>query len=467
MKNDELRPHAEAFCKTRTGAWKLIGRVGSGNSASVYQLEAGDRTAALKIYHPRFFEGSNAGVEKRRVLNQMSLQGHGNPNLIDFFDAGEINDTHFLLMEFFPWRSLDQQLGTIDRSKIGEIISKISDAAEYLEGRNFVHRDIKPANVLVSDNCEEVKLLDLGVMRPISTDDNTGGTDQGYSLPFVATAQYSSPAYLFREGPPTADMWKALTFYQIGAVLHDLLMRRPLFQSEVRTGNRYRVAAAVLLTTPEVHAPEAAPWLVALARNCLVKEDGFRLNRVSWNSFHADRRLNLDELRNQLGLRRFESADRTDSMEQLKLRLNRGRETLIDICRHILRKENFPNAGMRKDLRSTPHSRSVMFSFIPRASQDPNTKLHFILRISMQNNYQDQVDIFLSSFMTKQDGKIPCKYNEYLLWTTKLDDLEIEHEQLTSLLTEQFIGRYAEGDSHLHMFQSSHESTLEVDVGWV
>lgn len=52
-------------------------------------------------------------------------------------------------------------------------------------------------------------------------------------------------------------MWRALTFYQLGAVLHDMLMKRPLFDDEVRTKNRYRVAAAVLHTTPEVWAPDA------------------------------------------------------------------------------------------------------------------------------------------------------------------------------------------------------------------
>ena len=226
MKDNALCSYAKAFCDDSQDGWELIDEIGSGNSASVYKLMSDDRVAALKIYDPRFFEGDKAVVEKRRVLDQMSLKGHEHPNLIDFFRAGEIGSTYFLLMEYLPWKSLDQRLETIERTEIAGIISKIAAAAEYLEERNFVHRDIKPENILISDDDRKIKLLDLGVMRPISTE-SSGGTDHGYALPFVATAQYSSPAYLFRDGEPTEDMWKALTFYQLGAVLHDLLMQYP------------------------------------------------------------------------------------------------------------------------------------------------------------------------------------------------------------------------------------------------
>ena len=109
-RRDELWPYAEAFCGRAGHEWELIDKIGSGNFASVYQLEADGRAAALKIYRPRFFEGDSATVERRRVVDQMRLKGHGHPNIVDFFEAGEINDTYFLLMEFFPWQSMEQRL---------------------------------------------------------------------------------------------------------------------------------------------------------------------------------------------------------------------------------------------------------------------------------------------------------------------------------------------------------------------
>ena len=459
---DALCSYAKAFCDNSQDSWELIDEIGSGNSASVYKLISDDRTAALKIYEPRFFEGDKSVVEKRRVLDQMSLKGHGHPNLIDFFDAGEIDSTYFLLMEYLPWKSLDRRIKTIERTEIAGIISKIAAAAEYLEGRNFVHRDIKPENILISDDDQKVKLLDLGVIRPISTE-SSGGTDHGYALPFVATAQYSSPAYLFRDGEPTEDMWKALTFYQLGAVLHDLLMKYPLFMNEVRTQNRYRVAAAVLLTVPEVHASDTPPWLVALARNCLVKVDDLRLNRVDWSSFHADRRSNIDEQRRRLGLQQSGSATHRDSEERIRVRLDSGRDFLLEICRHIRQRENFPQTRIDDEGSSiTSNSRMINFIFSPRHAVKSSTKLHFILRLSVQSEYNDQVDIHFSAFLTK-DGEIPDEYDdERLLWSTLLANLNQENDQLVSLFTDEFIFHYAAADDQLNVFEKGKDSVLAI-----
>ena len=464
--DDSLRPYAEAVCADL--GHEVIKKIGSGNSSSVYKVTADGQAAALKIYHPRFFEGDAADVEKRRVLEQMSLKGHGNPNLIDFLAAGRVKETYYLLMEFFPWRPLDQCLDALDRFEIAGIISKIADAAEFLECRNFVHRDIKPANILISDDCKEVKLLDLGVIRTISAEIGSDGTDQGYALPFVATAQYSSPAYLFRESPPTENMWKALTFYQLGAVLHDLLMARPLFDHEVRTRNRYRVAAAVLFSTPEVQASDVPPWLVALARNCLVKNDAVRLSRVYWNSFHVERRSNINEMRGRLGLGTFEAPTCSDSNadrnreERLKVRLDRGLESLIEFCRHVLRREGFPQAGMRRISSNLPLCRRITFSFSPTNSVEQTTKLHFVLRLSAQNESCDYADVFLTSYLTKCDGIVPEEHKGNLLWTTRLDDLEAEGDQLISCLLEEFINYYATADDQLRVFEENANTVLEI-----
>lgn len=459
MNRDILWPHAEAFCKSGNGMWELVKKIDSGNSASVYKLRSKNQEAALKIYHPRFFEGGHAKVEKRRLLDQMSLRDHGHPNLIEFYEAGEINETCFLLMEFLPWKSLAERIKTVNRSDIPGIISKVAAAAEYLETRGFVHRDIKPANIMISDDCQGVKLLDLGVIRQITADDRSGGTDQGYALPFVATAQYSSPAYLFRSEQPTPAMWKALTFYQLGAVLHDLLMRYPLFDKEVRTQNRYRVAAAVLLSNPEIQSVGVPPWLISLARNCLGKDDDLRLRRVHWNSFHKSRPLNYQELRGKLGLNPSKDdshmGSRAHRRERIRVQLEKGQNFLIELCRHVFRKEGFPNTGMTRNNNTAETSREIDFSFKPENARNPSTLMHFVLRYSLQEDSQEQTDLSLSSFLTKNEGLLPTEIDGDLVWTTSFDQIEGENGELVSLLTDEFIYRYSLADDQLISFEES------------
>ena len=453
---DQLLPYAKNFCASRRS--RLIEPTGAGNSASVYRIAHNQTEVALKVYDPRFFSTDHAAVEERRILDQLTLRGHSHPYLIDFLDAGRLCDTYYLLMEYLPWPSLDKRVSQIDPAKIPSIISQVASAAEFLETRNFVHRDIKPANILISPDHEHVKLLDLGVIRPISPIDGPPETDHDYALPFVATAQYSSPAYLIRDGPPTPDMWTALTFYQLGAVLHDLIMRRPLFEREARTGNKYLLAAAVLNNSPEIHAPYAPPPLIALARNCLTKDDAQRLSRVSWTRFHPQTPDNLDALRATLGLRQSTNYDSnksqvtTERHEYAKVVLQNGADQLLDISRHILLQESFPTAEFKPLIPAGPNSTTIVITLRPATSTDRTTRLHFVLTLAFRTLSPDQSDLHFLACLTKSDGCIPRDSPNQLVWTTTVDRIEEEGDQLISVLTDKFIRSYANATARLPDF---------------
>jgi len=117
-----------------------------------------------------------------------------------------------------------------------------------------VHRDIKPANIVVDPTISKLKLLDLGVLRLIEHTEGNG-TDQAETKRFVATAQYSSPEYLTREELPGAKGFEALNVYQVGAVLHDLIMKAPIFKQEADTQNKYILYKAIITKLPLVVNP--------------------------------------------------------------------------------------------------------------------------------------------------------------------------------------------------------------------
>src|SRR5690606_400695 len=102
---------------------------------------------------------------------------------------------------------------------------------------------------------------------------------------FVGTLRYSSPEFLLRAEQDTLEGWRAITFYQLGAVLHDLIMRRPLFAEF--TEPFALLVEAVKSQRPEIHADDVPPELVLLAQNCLAKSPEARLALVSWNDFLA------------------------------------------------------------------------------------------------------------------------------------------------------------------------------------
>ena len=442
--SESLSSYAQVFCAHQPDSWQVVSKVGSGNSATVYHVRGDQQEAALKVYNPRFFQGRNAAVETRRINDQIALRGHGHPNLIDFFSTTQAHGTHFLLMEYLPWPTLAQCLTTIDRDEIPRIIAKIASAAKFLEDKGLVHRDIKPSNILISEDFGGVKLLDLGVMRPISTTGTSEATDHGPELPFVATAQYSSPAYLFRDNQPTERMWRALTFYQLGAVLHDLIMSRPIFEKDVRSGNKYLVAAAVLSVSPKVYAPDVPSWIIALTRNCLVKRDDHRLKRVAWESFDPNQPTDLEMIRRRLGLAeraiRSGGISKPPIFEYIKVRLDEIVQMMRTDCIHVLRREGFPNVEFKHGP-SDERSRTIMFSFIPDPEY-PEIWFSFILKMALQEGSDDEISIFLASFVYATEARIFPRDIDFMVWPTSLAALAPEREKIMELLTSEFIRRF-------------------------
>lgn len=201
----------------------------------MFKVETPRGSRAFKVFDPKFLEGGTGPAERKRLDLQKKLIGHPCPYLVTVYSVEEAEGTAFVEMEFCPWPQLSKCLSQIPDNEVPTLISQLVTAVRFLEGLNIVHRDIKPENIHVSPNFKTIKVLDLGVARVFEAteSDDSAITDRQNLRPFLATAQYSSPEYLFRLDEPTPRLWKGLNIYQVGAVLHDLVMKSALFQDEV------------------------------------------------------------------------------------------------------------------------------------------------------------------------------------------------------------------------------------------
>jgi serine/threonine protein kinase len=261
--------------------WKITGRLDSGKSAVVFRASRDSEAAAIKIFDPEMVERYGKNVQLARIERELRLKGKHHPNLIKILDGGECNSTGYLFvaMELIDAPNLASVLSTVPADRIWGLISQIAGAARFLEDLELVHRDIKPGNIVISRDFQQAVLLDLGVLRPFGV---TGLTDEEQRK-FVGTLQYSPPEFLVREEEDSPEGWRAITFYQLGAVLHDFIMKEPIF---VEQSEPYGLLArAVERINPKIQSTEVPPDLVVLAASCLQKDPKLRLDLVKWEDF--------------------------------------------------------------------------------------------------------------------------------------------------------------------------------------
>ncbi|MDH5180538.1 MAG: protein kinase [Gammaproteobacteria bacterium] len=343
---DNLKSILVAYLKT-FDEYGLPEYLDAGGSAAVFRVPHGDDFRVFKVFNPALFNGEEIAADRRRLDVQRRLIGHNCPTLVQTYRIEETNGTAIMEMEYIPWPQLKSLIPYIPDESIVSLITQLVTAVKYLEELNIVHRDIKPENIHVTDDFTKLKLLDLGVVREFDEYhvDEAAISDHGNKRPFLATAQYSSPEYLFRLDEPTEQLWKGLNFYQIGAVLHDLIMKKPIFHHEMELHNRWLVAKAVLVKTPSFSSlpPDKLPHLRSLASRCLVKDLDARLNLIGWDDFILDGAEDpLTALRGKLDKGIVGAGEQANTSHSHRLEFERNnaiksikdgvRAALIDVC---------------------------------------------------------------------------------------------------------------------------------------
>ena len=274
------------------GGWSIGSYLGAGKSALVFECAQGDTIAALKVFDPDLVNRHGKSTQLERIKRELSLVGKRHPNLVQVYDGGECTKTGnlFVAMELIPGGNLEDELLKIPRDRISRILSQVTSAVMFLEEHGLAHRDIKPSNIAITKDFERAVLMDLGVLRPMGESDLTDHDEKV----FIGTLRYSSPEFLYRDDVGSPECWRAVSIYQLGGVLHDLIMRKPLFEAFSQPFSM--LVDAVKEQIPDIYAVDVSQDLVNLARNSLTKDPKARLRLVSWDDFLLKDTDDKDEL---------------------------------------------------------------------------------------------------------------------------------------------------------------------------
>jgi serine/threonine protein kinase len=255
--------------------------VDNGKSAAVYRGKKGSTLYAIKIFDDELVERYGVDVQQQRIDLELSLKDHKIDNLVKILGGGQIliNKTeHFyLIMEYIDGMNLKNYIGSniITIDFIIKVINTLIDVTGKLLKNNppLAHRDIKPENIMISEN-KDVILMDLGVLKIIGAP-SMSDIEQKQ---FLGTLRYAPPEFLTRDEDNTIVGWQAVNIYQIGAVLHDLIMKKELFAGIEPYAN---LVIAIKEDMPKIISSNFHPNLIQVARNMLQKDWKKRLELAS------------------------------------------------------------------------------------------------------------------------------------------------------------------------------------------
>ena len=185
----EARPKPRPF-----GRFYLQELINSGGMADIWlATDAPGAHFALRKLHDRLRFNLLA---KRRFLRGCEILSkiHNHEYVIQYFEHGKIEGSHYCLMEYVEGSNLKQLLFRGDpvlHENVANILIDMAVALEHVHDSGFMHLDFKPENVLVTRNAN-VRLVDFDLARPRPEEPKKMSKNPG-------TPAYMAPEQLLRQ----------------------------------------------------------------------------------------------------------------------------------------------------------------------------------------------------------------------------------------------------------------------------
>jgi serine/threonine-protein kinase len=215
----------EAKPLPRIPGYELNAVIGHGGMGVVYEAThlKLNRIVAVKMLLAGDFASSK---ELESLLREArTVAGLGHPNIVEVFDAGEVDGRPYFTMEYVDGGSLAEKLdgAPLPVRDAAVLVERLSAAVHVAHERGVVHRDLKPANILLTSDATP-KITDFGLAR----------RTEGDSQRTTGSARFGTPSYMAPEQALgiAAAFHPSVDVYALGAILYETLTGRPPFRAD-------------------------------------------------------------------------------------------------------------------------------------------------------------------------------------------------------------------------------------------
>jgi serine/threonine-protein kinase len=209
----------------------VLGRGGMGIVFRARHLRL-NRAVALKM----LLSGAYAvpAELKRFVQEAEAVAALRHPNIVQVYDAGDIDGNPYFTMELVEGGRLSQKVaGTpLPARDAALLVATVAAAIHTAHEKGIIHRDLNPSNILLTADGTP-KVTDFGLARRLEG----GGGITLTGLP-VGTPSYMAPE---QARGNKASIGPATDVYALGAILYDLLTGRPPFRADSAAATLHQV----------------------------------------------------------------------------------------------------------------------------------------------------------------------------------------------------------------------------------
>jgi serine/threonine protein kinase/WD40 repeat protein len=213
---------ASLLPQQRLRDYDLLEKLGQGGMGTVYKAVHSrlKKVVALKVLPADRME--NAESVRRFEREMQAVGGLNHPHIVQATDAGEVEGTHFLVMEYVDGLNLSQLVDHCGPLRVADACELVRQAAlglQHAHENGMVHRDIKPSNLMLSSS-GEIKILDLGLA--LLSEGPAGGGELTTTNQIMGTLDYMAP----EQATDTHTVDIRADLYSLGATLYKLLAGR-------------------------------------------------------------------------------------------------------------------------------------------------------------------------------------------------------------------------------------------------
>ncbi len=207
------------------GSFCLEEEIGRGGMGIIYKARHITLQSHFALKMIRTCEFATDEEVRRFYQEARAASRLRHPNIVSVHDAGEQDGFPFLVMTYIEGQTLAEHLKgqELEISQAIDYVIQIAHAVDYLHKQDIIHRDLKPSNILL-DHQHNAFVTDFGLAKVYEAD-----SERTVSGTILGTPAYMAPEQAWGK---INEITAQCDIYSLGAILYELLTRRPPFVEE-------------------------------------------------------------------------------------------------------------------------------------------------------------------------------------------------------------------------------------------